>query len=184
MFYSRQKYLRKKKLKSFTLAEFVKHTFIFLIVRRNNHASLLRNIRNVSYLVIGELRYFLFIFIVSAFIWVCFSSTDLICIVFFLLIVVPVVTDVSGTIPYQSTCDPAVNNGTCSTSIYCSCATLVGGGNVCTQQMNCQYAAVCDASNSCAKPDTTCVIDPRCPGQRLCYSTTIFSPTLCPPLAD
>ncbi len=96
------------------------------------------------------------------------------------LMVVSVMTDVSGPIPYQSSCDPSINNGSCSSSFYCSCATLAGGGNVCTQQMNCQYAESCDVNDGCDKMDSTCVIDPRCPNQRLCYSIAIFSPELCP----
>jgi hypothetical protein len=94
---------------------------------------------------------------------------------------VSVMTDVSGPIPYQSSCSPSINNGSCSSSSYCSCATLAEGGNICTQQMYCEYATPCDTNDVCDKVNSTCVIDPRCPNQSLCYEIDIFSPELCPP---
>ncbi len=36
-----------------------------------------------------------------------------------------------------------VNNG------ICSCATLSSGENVCTKQMNCNYAASCGVNDAC-----------------------------------
>lgn len=52
---------------------------------------------------------------------------------------------------------------------------------MCTQQMSCDYAATCNATDHCEKENSTCVVDSRCPGKRLCYSVVLFSPELCPP---
>ncbi|CAF3105599.1 unnamed protein product [Rotaria sp. Silwood2] len=90
--------------------------------------------------------------------------------------------DVDGPIPFQSTCDPSTHNDTCSSSIFCQCATVPTGERICTQQMSCVYATPCDLNDVCAKPNSTCVIDSRCPGTRLCYSIMLFSPELCPPI--
>ncbi|CAF1234398.1 unnamed protein product [Rotaria sp. Silwood1] len=92
--------------------------------------------------------------------------------------------DLDGPTPYQSTCDPTSDNGTCSNTSLCQCATTVTGENICTQQMSCEYGTPCDSNNTCAKPNSTCVIDNRCPGRRLCYSIVIFSPEFCPPLVE
>lgn len=75
----------------------------------------------------------------------------------------------------------SVNNGNCSTSPYCKCATLTSGENVCTQQMNCEYAAECDANDRCEKDGSVCVLDSRCPEKRLCYAISLFDAELCPP---
>lgn len=83
-------------------------------------------------------------------------------------------------IPYQSSYCLA-NNGSCSNSTYCACALLASGERVCTQQMSCEYAAPCGVNNTCAKDNTTCVLDPRCNYVPLCYAFVIFSPELCPP---
>ncbi len=95
-------------------------------------------------------------------------------------IVVLIMTNVSGPIPYQSSyC--LTNNGSCSNVFYCTCASAAGGEPICTEQMNCDYAAECDVNDACVKDNSTCVIDPRCPEKCLCYSIDLFSPELCPP---
>lgn len=87
----------------------------------------------------------------------------------------------ADTIPNQSSyC--LTNNGSCSTSTYCACATVVTGERICTQQMSCEYGTPCLPDNTCAKAGSACVLDPRCDNTPLCYSYVIFSPDLCPPL--
>jgi hypothetical protein len=91
--------------------------------------------------------------------------------------------DVDGTVPYPSSyC--LTNNGSCSNSSYCQCATLSTGGPICTQQMGCESAAQCGINDACENDNSTCVLDPRCGSLRLSYSIVIFSPELCPPLSS
>ncbi|CAF1222838.1 unnamed protein product [Rotaria sordida] len=93
---------------------------------------------------------------------------------------VSVIANIDGPIPYQSTCDPSTDNGTCSNNTYCQCATATTGERICTQQMSCEYGTPCNSNDTCVKPNSTCIIDNRCPGRRLCYSIVLFSPELCP----
>jgi hypothetical protein len=96
------------------------------------------------------------------------------------LIVVLVQAEITGSIPYQSSCNSSVNNSNCSSNRYCKCATVPTGENICTQQMSCEYSTLCGPNNECDKPNSTCVIEDRCNGTRICYSIVLFSPELCP----
>ena len=88
--------------------------------------------------------------------------------------------ETTSTVPNESSCDPTNTNNNCSSSAYCQCEQTSTGKPICTQQMNCDYAAQCDANDSCEKSGSICVLDSRCPGKRLCYSTVLFSSELCP----
>ncbi len=91
--------------------------------------------------------------------------------------------DFDGSIPYESTCDPSKQNLSCSISSYCACATTSTKEAICTEQMSCNFATPCGVNDRCEIENSTCVIDSRCPGQRLCYSVEIFSPEVCPPFS-
>ena len=84
--------------------------------------------------------------------------------------------------PHLSTCDTTPGSPACSSSDLCGCATLTEGGNVCTQQMNCDFGTPCLSNNTCEKENNHCVLDPRCPGKSICYALVLFTPEVCPPV--
>ncbi len=95
-----------------------------------------------------------------------------------------IAADENDTLPYQSFCDPLINNGECSDNFQCRCSTIVPTGErICTPQIICSSAIPCNASDKCNRTDSICVLDNRCSGQRSCYPISLTSPDICPPLA-
>ena len=88
------------------------------------------------------------------------------------------------TVPYQSFCDPTLNNGECSDNFNCRCLSIAPTGErICILQMQCRFALPCNVTHQCTKPGTICVRDQRCAGEFFCYPTSFTNPDLCPPLA-
>lgn len=84
--------------------------------------------------------------------------------------------------PHLSSCSTEAGSSPCSSSDLCGCATLTAGGNVCTQQMNCEFGTPCLSNNTCEKENNHCVTDPRCSGTRICYASVLFTSEVCPPV--
>jgi hypothetical protein len=104
--------------------------------------------------------------------------------IYFCLAIVLIAADDNDTIPYQSFCDPFINNGECSDNFLCRCSTIVPTGErICTPQVICSSAMPCNSNDKCNRTDSICVVDNRCSGQHLCYPISLTSPDICPPLA-
>lgn len=96
-------------------------------------------------------------------------------------LVVLVNTEDGSVGPHLSSCSTDAGSAPCSSRDYCGCATLVSGGNVCTAQMNCDHGTPCLPNDTCEKANNHCVLDPRCPGKKICYALVLFTEEVCPP---
>ena len=104
--------------------------------------------------------------------------------ILFDLLLVFVTTQDGSVGPHPSSCSTDTGSAPCSNSSLCACATLLSGGNVCTQQMNCDHGTPCLSNNTCEKERNHCVSDPRCPEKRICYAMMLFTEEVCPQLTN